>query len=549
MVMQNTQQEDESKGATTPSKGKKKYIDIYPPVFFPSAIIIIVFIVITMLVGEPMEKVFGSVQSAIAKNTGWFFVLVVNFFLFFMIYLAFSKYGRVRLGGENARPAFTRTAWFAMLFSAGMGIGILFWSVAEPVFHFMNPALGDAEAAALMAEQAMNFTFLHWGLHAWGIYALLGMALAFFAFNQKLPLAMRSVFYPIFGDRINGPIGNVIEIMAVIATVFGLATSLGFGVKQVNAGLNYLFDVDISPQIQALLILIITLMATLSVVSGLNAGVKRLSELNINIGAILLVIVIIAGPTLFILDSFVQNIGGYVQNFFYHSFWTESYRQTNWQDQWTIFYWSWWISWSPFVGMFIARISVGRTIREFVSGVLIVPTLLTFLWLTAFGGTAISFELNDMASMAGTVKKDVAISLYALLDHFPIASFTNIVAIILVVSFFVTSSDSGSLVVDIFTSGGKLETPVYQRIFWAFSVGGVAAVLLFGGGLQALQTATITTGLPFALILVVMSRSLFKGIRKEYYQVLQLHNEKEKESYKDIVEELMKKNSKNKKHF
>ncbi len=527
--------------STKPKKnGLKKYIDIYPPVFIPAAVIIILFIAITLIVGEPMETIFEKTQHAIATNTGWLFVLVVNFFLFFMIYIAFSKYGEVRLGGKDARPEFTRMAWFAMLFSAGMGIGILFWSVAEPVFHYMNPAW-DTEEASKAAEEAMNFTFIHWGLHAWGIYALLGMALAFFAFNQNLPLAIRSVFQPLFGERINGPIGNIIDVLAVIATVFGLATSLGFGVKQVNAGLNYLFDIPITPLIQTILILIITLIATISVVSGLDAGVKRLSELNINIGALLLVFVLILGPTLFVLDSYVQNLGGYIQGFFYKSFWTESYRQTNWQDKWTIFYWAWWISWSPFVGMFIARISVGRTLREFVLGVLIVPTLLTFLWLTAFGGTAIFLELKEIGSVASTVKEDVSISLYALLDNFPLSSITNLVAMVLVISFFVTSSDSGSLVVDIFTSGGKTDTPVYQRIFWAFSIGGVAAVLLFGGGLQALQTAAITTGLPFALILVVMSRSLFKGIRKEYYQVIQLQKDKEKESYKGLIDKVLNK--------
>lgn len=526
-------------------KGFKRFIDIYPPVFYPSAIIIITFILVTVIVGEPMEQIFKQIQDTISTYAGWFFVLVVNFFLFFMLYLAFSKYGSVRLGGENAEPEFTHTAWFAMLFSAGMGIGILFWSVAEPVFHFTNPAW-SSEGTRKAAEEAMNFTFLHWGLHAWGIYAMLGMALAFFAFNKKLPLAIRSVFQPLFGDRINGPIGNVIEVLAVIATVFGLATSLGFGVKQVNAGLNYLFEVSINPQVQALLILIITLAATGSVISGLDSGVKRLSELNINLGAVLLAFVLILGPTLFILDSYVQNLGGYVQQFVYKSFWTESYAEGNWQDKWTIFYWAWWISWSPFVGMFIARISVGRTIREFVLGVLLVPTLLTFLWLTAFGGSAISLELKEAGTIAEFVKEDVSISLYALLDQFPLSIVTNIAAIILVISFFVTSSDSGSLVVDIFTSGGKLDTPVYQRVFWAFAVGGLAAVLLFGGGLQALQTAAITTGLPFAVILVIMSRSLFKGIRKEYYQVIQLQQEEEKESYRRIVEELMNKNKRNK---
>ncbi|MCF8308959.1 MAG: BCCT family transporter [Bacteroidales bacterium] len=523
----------------------KRFVDVHPAVFIPSSIIIVTFIAVTLIVGEPMEDIFLTVQEAISQNAGWLFILVVNFFLFFMIYLAFSKYGEIRLGGQEAVPEFKRSAWFAMLFSAGMGIGILFWSVAEPVFHFLEPPMSEAKSVAA-SEESMNFSFLHWGLHAWGIYALVGMALAFFAFNRKMPLAIRSVFYPIFGERIHGPLGNVIDILATIATVFGLATSLGFGVKQVNSGLNYLFDITVSPEVQVVLILIITLIATGSVISGLDSGVKRLSELNINLGAVLLVFVIVFGPTVFILDSYGQNFGAYIESFFYKSFWAESYEGSSWQHDWTIFYWAWWISWSPFVGMFIARISIGRTIREFVLGVLIVPTLLTFLWLTAFGGSAVFMELHGVGTVANIIEEDVALSLFALLDNFPLSYVTHIVAILLIVSFFVTSSDSGSLVVDMFTSGGKIQTPVYQRIFWAFSVGGVAAVLLLGGGLKALQTAAITTGLPFALILVLMSRSLLKGMRMEHYQMLQLRKEKEKESYRDLLDEAIGKKSKDK---
>jgi len=521
----------------------KKYLDVQPSVFIPSAAIIVVFIAITLVVGEPMEEIFLTVQHTISENMGWLFILVVNFFLFFMIYLAFSKYGAIRLGGQEAVPEFKRSAWFAMLFSAGMGIGILFWSVAEPVFHFLEPPISESKSVPA-AEESMNFSFLHWGLHAWGIYALVGMALAFFSFNRKMPLAIRSVFYPIFGNRIHGLLGHVIDVLATIATVFGLATSLGFGVRQINSGLNYLFNVAISPDIQVILIIVITLIATGSVVSGLDSGVKRLSELNINLGAILLIFVIIFGPTVFILDSFGQNLGTYVESFFYHSFWAESYQRTSWQNDWTIFYWAWWISWSPFVGMFIARISLGRTIQEFVLGVLIVPTLLTFLWLTAFGGSAVFLELEGVGTVSEIINKDVALSLFSLLENFPFAYVTNMLAILLVLSFFVTSSDSGSLVVDMFTSGGKLLTPVYQRVFWAFSVGGVAAVLLLGGGLKALQTASIATGLPFALILVLMSRSLFKGLRMEHYQMLELRKEKEKESYRELLDEALGKKKK-----
>ena len=480
-----------------------------------------------------MQEVFLAVQDGISTNLGWFFILAVNFFLFFMLYLAFSKYGEIRLGGQEGLPEFSRVSWFAMLFSAGMGIGILFWSVAEPVNHFQQPPMassGTAEAA----EQAMNFSFLHWGLHAWGIYAFVALALAFFSFNRKMPLAMRSVFYPMFGERIYGRPGNTIDILATIATVFGLATSLGFGVSQVNSGLNYLFGIEISVQTQVFLIGIITLIATASVLSGINSGVRRLSELNIYLAALLLLFVLVFGPTLFILNAYGQSVGAYIESFFYTSLWAESFQRTGWQNDWTIFYWAWWISWSPFVGMFIARISRGRTIKEFVLGVLIVPTLLTFLWLTAFGGSAVILELDGVNAVSKVLEKDVALSLFALLENFPLSILTNIVAILLIMSFFVTSADSGSLVVDMFTSGGKLKTPVTQRVFWAFSVGGVAAVLLYGGGLKALQTAAITTGLPFAVILLMMSRSLLKGLSTEHYQMLQLRKEKEKESYREL---------------
>jgi len=524
-------------------KATKRYFDIHPPVFYPSAFVVIVFIFITLIVGEPMAEVFSKTQNGIADSMGWFYILVVNFFLFFMIYLAISRLGRIRLGGKEAKPDFTRLEWFAMLFSAGMGIGILFWSVAEPVFHFLNPAL-TPEQSQQAAQNALNFAFLHWGLHAWGIYALVAMSLAFFSFNKKMPLAINSVFYPIFGNRVYGLLGNIIEILAVVATLFGLATSLGFGVQQVNAGLNYLFGINNNVRVQALLILIITLIATISVVSGLNKGVKRLSEMNINLGAILLVFVIIFGPTLFILDSFVQNTGNYLHHFFEKAFWTESYKSSNWQNQWTIFYWAWWIAWSPFVGMFIARVSKGRSVREFVLGVLFVPTVLTFLWLTTFGGSAIFLEMNGIGDIAKMVQQDVSLSLYSLLENFPLSTISNFAAMILIISFFVTSSDSGSLVVDSFTSGGKLNTPIPQRVFWAFTIGGIAAVLLMGGGLNALQTASIVSGLPFAVILVLMSYSLYKGLNQEYLSEIIRRKEKEKESYRDLVHDIMKRKDK-----
>jgi choline/glycine/proline betaine transport protein len=387
----------------------------------------------------------------------------------------------------------------------------------------------------------MEITFLHWGLHAWGIYALVGMALAFFTFNKKLPLTISSVFYPLLGEKVNGPWGKVINVLAVVATLFGLATSLGLGVQQVSAGLAHLFNMPDTITTQVILITVITLAATGSVVAGLSGGVKRLSQMNMFLGAVFLLFMLIVGPTLFITDSFIQNIGGYVQNFFELSSWTETYKQSDWQSDWTVFYWAWWVSWSPFVGMFIARISRGRTLKEFVLGVLIVPTLLTFLWLSTFGGSAMYLELNSIADIASAVTGNIATSLYVLLEQFPLSAVTSVVGVVLVTSFFVTSSDSGSLVVDSLTAGGKLDAPVPQRIFWALTEGAVAAVLLIGGGLGALQTAAISTGLPFAVLLIVLMWSLLKGLRKEHTGMMETQLEAERKQYLETLAKMMQK--------
>ncbi|MFO8088194.1 MAG: BCCT family transporter [Bacteroidales bacterium] len=530
----------QSKDSLSHLKSNKKYFDVDGPVFWPAAALIIVFITVTLIIGDPMDAIFSNIQTKISDYGGWFFVLAVNFFLFFVIYIAFSKYGNIRLGGEKSKPEFSLGSWFAMLFSAGMGIGILFWSVGEPINHFMNPPIGEGGTADA-ASVAMESTFLHWGLHAWGIYALVGMALAFFTFNRKLPLTISSVFHPVLGKKIYGPWGKAINVLAVVATLFGLATSLGLGVQQVSAGLAHLFDLPDTVSTQVILIILITLAATGSVVAGLSAGVRRLSNMNMILGAIFLVFILIVGPSLFIADSFVENTGAYIQHFFRLSTWTESYTQSDWQNGWTVFYWAWWISWSPFVGMFIARISRGRTLKEFVLGVLIVPTLLTFLWLSAFGGSALFLEINGLADIGTAVSENVATSLFVLMEQFPLAIVTSVVGIVLVTSFFVTSSDSGSLVVDSLTAGGKLDAPVAQRIFWAMTEGGVAAVLLIGGGLGALQTAAITTGLPFALLLIFMARSLLKGLSGEYMEMKEAELETEREQYQQTITSMIRK--------
>ena len=532
-----------SSGRSSGDEKAPRFFDIFPPVFWPSAMLALGFVGVTVAVGKPMEAVFDHVQGWISDSFGWLFILAVNFFLLFLLFLAASPYGRLRLGGKNAVPDFSRTSWFAMLFSAGMGIGILFWSVAEPLYHYTEPPR-EAPDAVAAAEAAMEVTFLHWGLHAWAVYCLVGMALAFFAFNRREPLAIRSVFKPLLGKRVEGPIGHIIDILAVMATLFGLATSLGFGVQQISSGLEHLLGITITPALQILLIAGVTLLATISVASGIDSGVKQLSELNIRLGGILLLFVFIFGPTVFVLESFLQNLGGYLDNFFARAFWTESYSGGQWQDNWTLFYWSWWISWSPFVGMFIARISRGRTVREFILSVLVIPTLLTFFWISAFGGTAILYEMREIAETAGEMKENVSLSLYYLLENFPLSGISSSLAVLLVVSFFVTSADSGSLVVDSFASGGKLTTPVTQRIFWTVTLGAIASALLFGGGLGALQAAAISTGLPFALLLFAMSFSLFRGLQNELLLLDREERERERESYADLLGEIVRKQEK-----
>lgn len=519
-------------------------LNINGPVFFTSSIIIIISIALTLIFKEQAEGYFTVIQAFVANNGGWFFVLCVNIFLVFVLYLAFSKFGMIRLGGKDAKPEFTTISWFAMLFSAGMGIGLLFWSIAEPVTHFMNPPLTEGGTPAA-AQEAMNFTFLHWGLHAWGIYALVGLSLAYFTYSHGLPLTIRSVFYPILGDKIYGKRGDLIDILAVLATLFGLATSLGLGVQQIAAGLAHVFGIDSGIITQVSLIAGITAIATVSVVLGVDKGVKFLSEWNMRIAVLMLLLVVILGPTIFIFQAFIQNTGNYFYSFLEISTWTESYTGNDWQNGWTVFYWGWWIAWSPFVGMFIARISKGRSIREFILGVLIVPSLVTFLWITAFGSTSIQQALLGDQTIINAVDDNVATALFVFLEDFPFSVVLNIIGVILIASFFVTSSDSGSLVVDSLTSGGKIDAPVGQRIFWALAEGVVAAVLLIGGGLQALQTASIVTGLPFALILLFMCYSLYIGLRDEYLKMEEKKAQKELESYEEVISGIIKKRDKN----
>jgi choline/glycine/proline betaine transport protein len=492
--------------------------DLHPQVTFASVFILTVFIVITLMFKQQAASTAEGMLAWISTNFGWFFIFSANVFIAAAAFFAFSRLGKIRIGGNKAKPEFTTIAWYAMLLSAGMGIGLMFWSVGEPMYHYNSPSPmfngleGNTPEAA---QAAMGTTFFHWGLHPWAIYAIVGLGLAFFSYNRGLPLTIRSIFYPILGERIYGFWGNAIDVLSVLATLMGLATSLGLGVSQINAGLNYLFDVSISTNVQVLLIAVITGLATISVMSGLDKGVKRLSELNMGLAALLLLFILIAGPTIYILSGFTQSIGFYLKNLPQMSMWTETFRDSNWQGSWTVFYWAWWISWSPFVGMFIARISKGRTVREFILGVMVVPTILSFLWMSVFGGAAISLQASGAADIFGAVNNNVSTALFAMFESFPLTNFLSIIGIILVTVFFVTSSDSGSLVIDHLTSGGKLNSPVPQRVFWAVMEGAVAAVLLLGGGLTILQTASISTGLPFTIILLMIVYALYLGLREE----------------------------------
>jgi choline/glycine/proline betaine transport protein len=491
--------------------------DIHPWVFFGGAGIIILGVLFTIAMGDTAESMFSNIQNWIANFTGWFFVLVMNVVFLFCLGLMFTRYGDLRIGGRDAEPEFSTLGWFAMLFSAGMGIGILFYGVAEPMFHFVGNPFTEAGTAA-SAQKAMDLTFLHWGVHPWGIYALVGLALAFFGFSKGLPLSIRNIFYPLLGDRIYGGIGNLIDILATVSCLYGVATSLGLGVQQVNAGLAHTFGVPQSSLVQILLIAGITALATWSVVRGLDAGIKFLSECNMIVMAALGLFVLLLGPTLFVLGGFISNIGSYIQNFPTLAAYTETYTQGSWQNSWTVFYWGWWIAWSPFVGMFIARVSYGRKIREFLLGVLFVPSTVTFLWMTIFGNSAIYIEKFGEGGLAKAVQENIPVSLFVFLENFPLSTIASVLAVVVVITFFVTSSDSGSMVIDIITSGGNPDPPKPQRLFWAITEGIVAAVLLAGGGLVALQTGAITTGLPFAIVILLMIWSVLRGLRDHVEQ-------------------------------
>lgn len=494
---------------------KNKYFDISRPVFIPAAIITVLFVSFTILFSENAKVGFSGFQAYMSSNFGWFISLSINYFLIFVLYLTFSKFGNIRIGGKDAKPSFSKFSWVAMLFSAGMGIGLVYFSVAEPMLHFNNPIFegaSDIEKSRL----AMRNTYFHYGFHVWGIYMLLGIALAYFTFNKNTPLSLKSTLIPLFGKRMNGWIGYIIDIVAVLATLFGLATSLGFGAMQFSTGLSEYFGLENSTSLQVTSIIGITLIATISVVSGLNKGLKHLSNVNIIIALVVFVFVLIIGSTVRLIDGFVESLGVYLSELVELSLFRDQYIESgHWFKGWSMFYWVWWISWSPFVGTFVARISKGRTIREIGIFGLLVPSLFSFLWMSVLGGTALNLQIDGGLDIASIVSQDSSIGLFKMLETLPFYEITAFICIILVGTFFITSSDSGSLVVDMMTAGGKLNAPKGQKVFWAFMEGAIAIALLVGGGLTALQSASISTGFPFAIILVLVSFSLVKSLKQD----------------------------------
>jgi choline/glycine/proline betaine transport protein len=486
---------------------------VEPWVFFPSAGLIILFVTLTLIYQESIGTLFESAQAFISTKFGWLYVLAVNAILLVCLYLGFGRFRNIRLGGPDCNPEFSRWAWLSMLFNAGIGLVLMFYSVAEPIMHFSNPPYGEAGTISA-AKNALNLSFLHWGLHGWGIYALMGLSIAFFRYNRGLPLGIRWVLYPLLGDRLKGPIGHAIDTVAVLATMFGLATTLGIGIQHINSGLHYLFDISESAKVQAILIAVITICATASVVSGLHKGIQLLSKIASIMAIVLMAFMLIVGPTLFILGSTIQSTGHYLQSLIETGTWMEVYEGTHWMDSWTFFYWGWWFAWAPFVGLFIARISKGRTIKEFMIGVLLVPTATIIIWISIFGSTAFHIELFGQGGITEVVNENIATALFSLLEHFPIPLMSIFFVVTAGIIFFVTSSDSGSLIIDFITSGGKEDNDVGLRIFWALIEGVVAAALVIGGGLVALQTGSLVTGLPVCILMLIMCYSTIRALRE-----------------------------------
>jgi choline/glycine/proline betaine transport protein len=487
-------------------------------VFVGASSIIIALLLYTVALPKKAQSLFTLIQASIVDNGSWFYVLTVAFIFFFVIFLGVSRYGDIRLGPDHSTPDYSLTTWISMLFAAGMGIGLMFFGVAEPLMHYLSPPTAETGSVAAVKE-AMKMTFFHWGLHAWAIYAIVALVLAYFSYRHNLPLTLRSALYPLIGDRIYQWPGHLVDIFAVVSTVFGVATSLGLGASQVNAGFGYLFGLDISTTNQIIIMCVITALAVISVATGLDKGIKILSETNMALAIILLLLIFVLGPTVFLLQAYLQNIGDYLADLVHNTFNLFAYKKTDWIGGWTIFYWGWWLAWAPFVGLFIARISRGRTIREFIIGVMLIPTVFTLFWMTIFGNSAIDLVHNQgVVELGEMVSQDSSVALFVFLESFPLTNVLSFFSVLMIVIFFVTSCDSGAMVVDMLCSHGRNDTPLWQRVYWAIGIGVVAAILLLAGGLNALQTMTIASALPFTIVLLLAIIGLIKALRVEGFK-------------------------------
>ncbi|WP_374962529.1 BCCT family transporter [Spongiibacter tropicus] len=488
-----------------------------PGVFFTSAGIALIFAVMAVLYGAELAERFGQIAGWVAQNLGWFYIFSVSALLVFLLGLAVSRFGNIRLGTDDSRPDYSNLTWFTMLFAAGIGTILMFWGVAEPVSHFAQPPFEGVEPySERAAGDAMTIALYHFGLHTWTIFAMPGLAIGYFAYRHDLPMRISSLFYPILGARTFGPLGWAIDVIAVLGTLFGVATSLGLGTLQLNSGLHYLFGTPVTGWVQVLLIVVISSIAATSVALGLDKGVRRLSQLNVVLAMALLGFVLVVGPSVFIAEGMVQSVGDYLNALPWLSFWTETFNDSDWQRRWTLFYWAWTISWAPYVGIFIARISRGRTIREFIAGVLFAPTAFTLIWFGIFGLSAIHVEMGGQIGLAEQVQQDPSVAIFAFLERFPLAAFSSALSVVIIVIFFTTSSDSASLVIDMLTRRDDQPSLVRQRIFWAAAQGMIAATLLLAGGLDALQNVITTLGLPFCILLVFMAVALFRALHADY---------------------------------
>ncbi len=505
---------------------------IHPMMAIGSAGLVAAFVLFTLISPQTADGLYSSARDFIAAELSWYYILLMNLYIALALVLVFSRYGTIRLGADSDKPEFGYFAWFSMLFGAGIGIGILFWSIAEPMYYLQgNPFIeADQALTADAAQVAMRVTIFHWGLHGWALYAMLGLCFAYFSYRKGLPLSIRSALYPILGERIYGPIGYIADLLAVLGTVFGIATSLGMGAQQMNAGISYLLGIDISTETQIVLIAIISIVATISVLTGVNRGIRILSVLNMRLTMLILALFFIFGPTVYLLSAIGANTLDYLTNAPALGAWLAPAEHRQWQSDWTIFYWGWWIAWSPFTGIFIARISRGRTIREFLLGVLGAPTILTILWITLFGNTAMSIELFGDGGVVAAVNDDRTTALFKTIELMDLGLWlTGIMATIctvMLVTYFVTSADSATLVICTLVAMGDNNPPARLRIFWGVAIAAVASVLLFAGGLQSLQTASIAAALPFSVVLVLATYGLLKSL---YIEGRTINNKQQQE--------------------